>query len=89
VHLLKWRYDPALDPRRLWGLSVRHARREMAKRLGDSHSLRGHPARYLTTADRHAREDTADEIDLPLITFPEACPWPVEQVLDEDFWPEA
>jgi hypothetical protein len=26
---------------------------------------------------------------LPLATFPEACPWPLAQVLDEDFWPEA
>jgi hypothetical protein len=24
---------------------------------------------------------------LPVATFPEACPWPVAQVL-EDFWPE-
>jgi hypothetical protein len=23
-----------------------------------------------------------------LATFPEACPWPIEQVLDENFWPE-
>lgn len=26
---------------------------------------------------------------VPLATFPEACPWPLVQVLDEDFWPEA
>ena len=26
---------------------------------------------------------------LPLATFPEACPWPVAQVLDADFWPAA
>jgi hypothetical protein len=26
---------------------------------------------------------------LPMATFPEACPWSIEQVLDEDFWPEA
>jgi hypothetical protein len=25
---------------------------------------------------------------LPLATFPEACPWPLAHVLDEDFWPE-
>jgi hypothetical protein len=33
--------------------------------------------------------DAADETGLPLATFPEACPWPLAQVLDEDFWPEA
>jgi hypothetical protein len=24
-----------------------------------------------------------------LDTFPEVCPWAIEQVLAEDFWPEA
>lgn len=26
--------------------------------------------------------------DLPLATFPEACPWSVTRVLEENFWPE-
>jgi hypothetical protein len=88
LHLLKWRYDPAREPRRLWRLSIRHARREIAKRLADSPSLRKHPGRYLTTAYRHAREDAADETGLTMATFPEACPWTVAQVLDENFWEE-
>jgi hypothetical protein len=36
-----------------------------------------------------ARRDVAQETGLPLATFPEVCPWPVAQVLAEDFWPEA
>jgi hypothetical protein len=52
-------------------------------------TLHGYPAERLATAYRHAREDAADETGLPLATFPEACPWPLAQVLDEDFWPEA
>jgi hypothetical protein len=86
LHLLKWRHDPAQDPRRLWRLTVRHARREIAKRAGGS--LQDYPAQYLATAYRHAREDAADETDLPLTTFPEACPWTPAQVLDPEFWPE-
>jgi hypothetical protein len=89
VHLLKYRYDPAQRPRRGWRLTIRHARREIAKRLGDSPSLRDHPTRYLDTAYRHARTDAPDATGLPLATFPESCPWSVVQVLDEDFWPEA
>jgi Domain of unknown function DUF29 len=88
THLLKWRYGPAQDPRRLWRQTIRHARREIAKRTGDSPSLRNHPASYLATAYRHAREDVADETGLPLATLPEVCPWAVTQVLDEDYWPE-
>jgi hypothetical protein len=89
VHMLKWRYDPGQSPRRGWRVTIRHARREIAKRFGDSPSLRNHLAWYLATAYRHAREDAADETDLPLATFPEACPWPLAQVLDDAFWPEA
>ena len=62
--------------------------REIAKRLGDSPSLRYHPAHYLDTAYRHAREDAPDATGLPLTTFPEVCPWVVEQVLDAAFLPE-
>jgi hypothetical protein len=87
LHLLKYRYDPAQDPRRLWRLTIRHARREIAKRAGGS--LQEYPAQYLATAYRHAREDAADEAGLALTTFPEACPWSVEQVLSPNFWPEA
>jgi hypothetical protein len=36
-----------------------------------------------------ARCEAAKDTGLPLAMFPEACPWSIEQVLDEDFWPEA
>ena len=87
LHLLKYRYDPAQDPRRLWRLTIRHARREIAKRAGGS--LQEYPAQYLATAYRYACEDAADETNLSLTTFPEACEWSVEQVLSPNFWPEA
>jgi hypothetical protein len=88
LHLLKWRYDPARDPRRGWQLSIRHARREIAELLADNRSLHGYPAERLADAYRHARGDAAIDTGLPLATFPEACPWKPTQVLDEDFWPE-
>ena len=89
LHLLKWQYDPAPDPRRLWRVTIRHARREIADDLAENRTLHGYPAERLATAYRHARADAADETDLPLATFPEACPWSVAEVLDADFWPEA
>jgi len=88
LHLLKWQHDPATDPRRLWRVTIRHARREIADDLAENRTLHGYPAERLATAYRHAREDAADETGLPLATFPEVCPWTVEQVLDADFWPE-
>jgi hypothetical protein len=88
LHLLKWQYDPATDPRRLWRVTIRHARREIAEELAENRSLHGYPAARLATAYRHARQDAVDETDLPQATFPEACPWTIAQVLDADFWPE-
>ena len=44
LHLLKWRYDPATDPRRLWRVMIRHARREIAEELAENRSLHGYPA---------------------------------------------
>jgi Domain of unknown function DUF29 len=87
THLLKWRYDPATEPRRGWRITIRNARLDIAKRAVGH--LQHYPAQYLGTAYRYARMDAADATDQPLTTFPEVCPWPVEQVLDEDFWPEA
>jgi hypothetical protein len=89
LHLLKYRYDPAPEPRRGWRVTVREARRDIADLLEDSPSLQHHPERYLARAYRIARENAMDDTGLPLATFPEACPWGIAQVLDEDFWPEA
>jgi Domain of unknown function DUF29 len=89
VHLLKWRYDPATDPRRLWRLSIRHARREIADDLAENRSLHNHPAERLSLAYQRARLDAADEMGLHLEKFPEVCPWTIEQILDEDLLPHA
>ncbi len=89
LHLLKWRYDPATDPRRLWQLSIVQARHEIHHDLAENRSLHGYPAERLADAYHFARRLAAIETGLPRVTFPEACEWTVEQVLDEDFWPEA
>ena len=88
LHLLKWRYDPATDPRRLWRLSILDARHEIGRDLATNRSLHGYPAERLADAYRYARRVAAIDTELPLATFPEACPWTVDQVLDEDFMPE-
>ena len=89
LHLLKWQYDPATDPRRLWRLSIRHARQQIADDLAENRSLQNHPAERLSLAYRRARLDAADETGIDLETFPEVCPWTIEQILKEDFLPQA
>ena len=87
LHLLKLTYDPATRPRRGWQVTVADARERVARKARGS--LQDYPAAYLPAAYRYARRKAALATGLPLATFPEACPWPVAQVLDEDFWPEA
>lgn len=90
LHLLKWRYQPAgRSSGHSWRSSIRNARAEIAVLLEDSPSLRREVSGLLTRWYPLARQDAADETGLPLATFPEACPWTAEQVLDTDFWPEA
>jgi uncharacterized protein DUF29 len=87
LHLLKWREQPqGRGPS--WRSTIRHARREIVRLLAESPSLYDYPNRQLAAAYRHAREDAVDETGLPLATFPEACPWSPEQVMDVDFWPK-
>jgi hypothetical protein len=89
LHLLKWRSQPQM---RLlghsWQDSISDARRMIALTLDDSRSLRDYPDTRLAFAYQHARRDAARETGLPLATFPDVCPWPLEQVLGDDFWPE-
>ena len=87
-HLLMWAYQPEhRSPS--WRISIRNARAEITDRLEDYPSLRPCVPSLWPSAYRLARRLAADETGLPLVTFPEACPWPLAQVLDEDFWPEA
>jgi len=88
LHLLKWRYQPT-HRTPSWRRSIRQARDAIADRIERSHSLRDYPPQRLPLAYRRARRDAADDAGLPLTTFPEVCPWSIEQVLAEDFWPEA
>jgi hypothetical protein len=86
-HLLKWQYQPT-HRSRSWRRSIDHARDAIADRIARSPSLQSYPAQRLALAYRRARRDARTDTDRPLATFPEACPWPIERVLDEDFWPE-
>jgi hypothetical protein len=86
LHGLKLTYDPASRPRRGWRVTIADAREQIARKA--TGSLQYHPAAYLPVAYQYARRKVALTLDRPLTDFPETCPWPIEQVLDEDWWPE-
>ena len=88
LHLLKWHGQPAgRYTGSSWRSSIRNARAEIAVLLEDSPRLRREVSGLLARWYPLARQDAADETGLLLATFPEACPWTAEQILDADFWP--
>ena len=88
LHLLKWCYQP-LERSGSWRRTIRTQRRELRRLLQQNPSLRPLVPSAVEDGYPDARLDAGDETGLPLVTFPEACPWTPAQVLAEDFWPEA
>ena len=88
MHLLKWRYQPS---KRLSGAPGRPLSSLPAVRL---HLVERSPGLgphgpLLHKAYPTARRLAEIQTRLPLTTFPATCPWTLEQVLDDDFFPEA
>jgi hypothetical protein len=69
------------------GGSIRQARTAIADLIEESPSLRDLPAERLARAYTRARIQAMEQTGLPLATFPESCPWSLDELLDEDFWP--
>jgi Domain of unknown function DUF29 len=88
AHLLKWAYQPQRR-RRGWQASILNARAEITRRLARNPSLQPAWAEMLAWAYQKARRLAAAETGLPRATFPEQCEWAREQILDDEFWPEA
>jgi hypothetical protein len=85
IHLLKWRYQPEKQSGS-WRASVSEARRRIENVLADNPSLRSFAAEALASAYRLAILDEAIR-GLQLMHLPEACPWAIEDVFRDDFWP--
>jgi hypothetical protein len=85
THLLKWQFQPEMRSS-AWRSAVVKARDRIAKLVKDSPSVRNYPAAALADAFPPARR--AAEAETGLTGLPEQCLWSIEQVLDQDFWPD-
>jgi hypothetical protein len=70
-----------------WEATIREQRRRIPRLLRRNPVLQARLPGMLPEAWADAREDAADETGLPLETFPDACPWTLEQALDRGFLP--
>jgi len=87
VHLLKWRYQPALRGRS-WSLTLMEQRRRLARHLRQNPSLRSRLDEAIQDAYGDAVIVAARETGLEPDTFPAACPWPVAHLMDTGFLPD-
>ena len=87
THLLKWRYQPAFRGVS-WQLSVDNARDEIDQLLADSPSLRTKLDGIVSARYSAARKRASVETGLALDIFPETCPFSIEQLMDESYWPD-
>ena len=88
-HLLKWVHQPE-QRSSSWRGSVVEARQQIASLIEESPSLKGYPATALVGrhgAYVHGRAKVM--IVAELVGLPEICPWSIEQLLDDDYWPAA
>lgn len=87
AHLAKWRWQPGLRSRS-WSNSVAEQRDQIEGLLEDNPSLKSRLPEAMAKAWPRTRKLAHRETGLPLDTFPEACPFTLEQALDESFLPD-
>lgn len=85
MHLLKWHYQPEKRTRS-WLLTIKDARRQIAKLRSKYPVLKVHSESVFFECYLEAREIASDETALSLNVFP-LDPYFFEQVLDTNFFP--
>jgi hypothetical protein len=78
LHLLKWRYQPALQCGS-WRSSIGEARFRIARVVKDNPSLRDYPGECL--ADIYPTAKTRAIAETGRLDLPESCPWTIEQLM--------
>jgi hypothetical protein len=86
MHLLKWQYQPVLRSRS-WRLTIKEQRQQLRILMDENPSLQAQYPQILQNAWDNALIKAAAETGLDETGFPQALPWPLQQILDQDFWP--
>jgi hypothetical protein len=87
LHLVKWRFQPMMRGRS-WRLSIQGQRLDIRDLLDDNPSLQPVFDHSIGQAWRRALIEAEKETGLDASSFPAACPWGMESILSDDFWPE-
>lgn len=87
AHLLKWKYQPEKQSGS-WLGSIKEHRRRCLKILADSPSLKNYFLTVLNECYIDAKDLAATETELPWETFPNDCPFSIDEILTPEFLPE-
>jgi len=88
MHLLKWQFQPE-QRSKSWRSTLREQRQRIRQLLKTSPSLKYQIEEKVSEAYEDAIGLAADETGLSESRFPQACPFTLEQILREDFYPES
>jgi hypothetical protein len=86
MHLLKWKYQTNKRTNS-WLSTIGEQRRELGFLLEDSPSLKPLFKKKIDDYYRYARKEAARETNLPPNTFPNQCPFTLEEILDSEYFP--
>lgn len=86
-HLLKWQFQPTLRGHS-WIYTIREQRKQVRYHLEDNPSLKNKLEETLIKAYNLAIDKAARETNLPANDFPPECPYSLEQIIDEEFYPD-
>ncbi|QKQ76133.1 DUF29 domain-containing protein [Nostoc sp. TCL240-02] len=87
-HLLKWQYQSNLRSGS-WRNTINEQRNRITDLLEESPSLKSYPEEVLAQCYDRGLKAASNETELPINTFPVECPYPIAQVLDAEFLPDA
>lgn len=85
-HLLKWEYQVSKRSRS-WLNTIRVQRIDVLQLLKENPSLKSYLEEALHIAYTKGMALAAGETNLPLKTFPENCPYSLEEILSDRFYP--
>ena len=88
MHLLKWQFQPEYHSPG-WRATIKTQRRDLGDIFEQSPSLRGKLAEWIARAWNRAADEATGEMQLYRNPFPPECPFTPEQIMDENWMPDA
>lgn len=88
MHLLKWQFQSARRSRS-WELAIIEQRQEIVDLFEESLSLKPNIEAKLAKAYNKAVIKAERETGIRYTDFPSICPYTLEQVLNDNFYPES